>query len=125
MRARPNTLVHARLQLPKIEGVPELLAEVGAGAEPPALTERIQAPGRAIYFVGDFADVDFDPGSYDSEYAIEDGMGLVSRLSGMTTAPTFWRFYAPVVDQLLKEAVAARAAAGAKVSSTAPTKNHK
>jgi hypothetical protein len=109
VRARPDTIVHARLQLPKIEGVPEFLATIAAGAEPPALTERVAGPGRAIYFVGDFADIDFDPGEYDNENSISNGAELVSSLSGMTTGPAFWRFYAPVMDQLLREAVAARA----------------
>jgi hypothetical protein len=112
VRARPDAVVHARLQLPQIAGVPEFLAKLGAGDLPPALTERVAGKGRAIYFVGDFADIDFDPGQYDSEAAITDGAAIVSSLSGMTTAPAFWRFYAPVVDQLLSEEVAARASIG-------------
>jgi hypothetical protein len=112
VRARSDAVVHARLQLPKIAGVPEFLAKLGAGDLPPALTERVAGKGRAIYFVGDFADIDFDPGEYDSEAAIDNGAAIASSLSGMTTAPAFWRFYAPVVDQLLREEVAARAATG-------------
>jgi hypothetical protein len=120
VRARPNTLVYARLQMPEIEGISALLFEIATGQTPPALTQRASGPGRAIYFVGDFADIDFDPGNYASEAAISNGGSAVS-LGGMTTAPTFWRFYAPVVDQLLREAVTAREQhAGPRIARSAP-----
>jgi hypothetical protein len=108
MRARMGTAVHAQLQLPSIDVVTDLLGSLGLGVAPPALTERDDGSGRAIYFVGDFADIDFDPGNYEVEGAISDNAARLSALAGMTTAPAFWRFYAPVVHRLLAEANAAR-----------------
>jgi hypothetical protein len=101
MRAQPGAIVQARMRMPKLAGLPELLTRIDSDAEPPALIEH----GRARYFVGDFADLDFDPGPYDSEAALSEGARQVSALASMTAAPAFWRFYAPVVDQLLREAV--------------------
>jgi hypothetical protein len=113
VRARADTKVHARLELPKIDGIPSLLAEIDAGNSPPALTERAVEKGRAVYLVGDFADIDFDPGVYDGEDVISEGAAAVS-LGGMTTAPTFFRVYAPVIDQLLEEAVGSHRAHGGR-----------
>jgi len=103
VRAQPDTVVHAKLKLPKLAGMPELLARSGFGAEPPALTEHKHQSGKAIYLVGDFADLDFDPGPYDTDDAVSDGATHAATLVGLSTAPSFWRFYAPVVDQLLRE----------------------
>jgi hypothetical protein len=108
MRARAGTSVYAQLQLPSLDAVTQLLTSLGLGVAPPALTERDDGSGRAIYLVGDFADIDFEPGSYESEDAISDNAARLSALTGMTTAPAFWRFYAPVVHQLLGEANEAR-----------------
>lgn len=102
MRARPGAAVQARLRMPKLAGLSDLVARIDADAEPPAFVEQ----ARAHYFVGDFADLDFDPGPYDSDAALTDGAKHVSALSSMTAAPAFWRFYAPVMDQLLREAEA-------------------
>jgi hypothetical protein len=107
MRARAGTSVYAQLQLPNIQGVTQLLTSLGVGAAPPAFTERDEGAGRALYLVGDFADIDFEPGSYERADAISDNAASLSSLTGMTTAPAFWRFYAPVVHQLLVEANAA------------------
>jgi hypothetical protein len=52
--------------------------------------------------------MDFEPGSYERADAISDNAERLSALTGMTTAPAFWLFYAPVVQQLLSEATAAR-----------------
>jgi hypothetical protein len=108
MRARAGTTVYAQLLLPNIEGVTQLLGSLGLGLAPPALTERDVGTGRAIYFAGDFADMDFEPGSYERADAISDNAERLSALTGMTTAPAFWLFYAPVVQQLLSEAASAR-----------------
>ena len=110
VRAQPGATVHAKLKLPNLAGMPEVLARIGIGPEPPALTEHTFGKGKAIYFVGDFADLDFDPGLYDTEEALSDGARSVSTLGGLSTAPVFWRFYAPVIDQLLAEGIERAAA---------------
>jgi len=46
-------------------------------------------------------------GTYDRADAIADNAASISLFGGMSTAPAFWRFYAPVMDQLLQESVAA------------------
>jgi hypothetical protein len=115
VRARPSVKVYARLQLPQIAGVLEFASKLKSGLDMPALTLRTDGDGRALYFVGDFADIDFDPGAFNSEDAISDGAQLAaSSLSGMTTAPAFWGFYAPVVEQLLREAAAQHAKRASK-----------
>ena len=103
--AQPDTVVQARLKLPNLAGMPELLARIGVRPDPPALTEHVYQKGKALYLVGDFADLDFDPGAYDNDDAIAEGAKKVSALTGLSTAPSFWRFYAPVLDQLLREGV--------------------
>jgi hypothetical protein len=110
VRAQPDSLVHAKLKLPNLQGMPELMQRIGTGMEAPALTEHAFGAGRAIYLVGDFADLDFDPGMYDNEDALSDGARSVSTLLGLSTAPAFWRFYAPVIDQLLAEGIERAAA---------------
>jgi hypothetical protein len=105
MRERADTHVFAHLELPKLEGAATLLEAAGIPAAPPALTERAVGPGRAIYFVGDFADIDFEPGAYNREDVIAQRADSLSAFGGMTTEPAFWRFYTPVMDQLLREMV--------------------
>jgi hypothetical protein len=109
MRERENTKVYARLKLPELEGAAALLDANGLRPTPPALTEHGVGPGRAIYFAGDFADIDFEPGVFDRENAIANNAWRIPAVTGMTTAPAFWRFYAPVMHQVLREAAAASA----------------
>lgn len=106
VRATPDTTVHAKLKLPNLAGMSELIARRGIAPDSPALTEHAYMKGKAIYLVGDFADLDFDPGPYDNENALSDGARSTSKVVGLSTAPAFWRFYAPVLDQLLREGVA-------------------
>jgi hypothetical protein len=110
VRAQADTVVHARLKLPNLAGMPELMARMNIVPDPPALTEHTSGKGTAIYLVGDFADLDFDPGQFDSETALSNGVRSVSTLASLSTAPAFWRFYAPVVDQLIRERVERAAA---------------
>jgi hypothetical protein len=105
VRAQPGTAVHAKLKLPDLAGMPELLARIGIDSTPPALTEHVQGNGKALYLVGDFADLDFDPGLYDSDEALNDGAHSAATITGMSTAPAYWRFYAPVIDRVLGESV--------------------
>lgn len=105
VKAQPETLVHAKLKFPALPGLAELLERIGAGLEPPALTVNTYEAGRGIYLVGDFADLDFDPGPYTSVDALRDGLRRLGPAGGISTAPVFWRFYAPVMDQLLVEGI--------------------
>jgi hypothetical protein len=104
MRERPGTRVFARLKLDILDEATQQLMAAQIPLDPPLLSERAAGRGRAVYLAGDFADIDFEPGSYDSEGAIANNAGKISALSGMTTAPSFWRFYAPVMEKLLEEA---------------------
>jgi hypothetical protein len=112
VRAAPGTTVHASLALPPLPGLGALLASIGipaAGA--PLLTEAPPAPGarpgtgRRLQLAADLADLDFDPGDPHRAGAIADSAAAVDRAS-LSSAPTFWRFYAPIVDQLLRDTAA-------------------
>ena len=106
VRAQPDSVVHATVQFPELTGIDAVLERIGAGREPAALTEHAYEAGRAIYFVGDFADLDFDPGPHDDSDALSNGARQPIAGRGISTAPVFWRFYAPVMDRLLSQAIA-------------------
>ena len=102
MQAKPGTTVLARFTAPARKDIQAALKEIGVGASPAAMTEHRKG-GRRVYFAGDFADIDFDPGPYDRPDAIRRQAVRASELTAVTAAPSFWRFYAPVVKQLLIE----------------------
>lgn len=111
VNAEAETEVLARFQLPALAGISELMTEIDVEEAPPlAVSNTCAGGGQTLYFAGDFADVDFDPGDYKARRAIRDQRDVERPVDGPTTAPSFWRFYAPLLVQVLKQAAVRREA---------------
>jgi len=107
VRSRPGTDVFAEFALPDIPGMEKFLESIEVAPRPPLLTIP-QAPPLRAHFAGEFVDLDFDPGTWDKTgIARRRGGGPLS-ISGPTSEPAYWRIWAPIVEQLLREEEAAR-----------------
>lgn len=102
MRERPGAEVHARMTLPERADLRALLDEIGVPPMPAMLTEREDGQ-HIIQLSGEFGDLDFDPGDHASAGVIERHARNPAYLDGITSAPVFWRFFAPIMDQVLAE----------------------
>ncbi len=111
MRAAPTTTVYAQMKLPDRDDLRATLDALGAPQAPLAMAEAHGHPGRAIYFAGDLGEPDFEIGAYDALGAINAGQRRVRSIVGVTQAPVFWNFYAPVARRLLADISASQAPA--------------
>jgi hypothetical protein len=105
VRATPGGRVHAEMWMPERSDLRALLTEIGVASRPPAMVEMPAdgAHGPRVYFAGDFGETDFDPGDHRSAGRIERESERLALMKEVSSAPLFWRFYAPVMSQIVRE----------------------
>lgn len=108
VRPTEHARVYAELALPERSDVVAALVGIDAPPAPPAMVTNPANPGRTVYFAGDFGEPDFEPGPFGSLDAIATKRDSLELGLGVTQAPVFWMFYAPVVTAVLRELTAAR-----------------
>ncbi|MCC6746036.1 MAG: hypothetical protein IT371_00170 [Deltaproteobacteria bacterium] len=111
LEAEPKTTVHAELQLPPLAGLHADAARLGIPSAFPVLTERVQGASRRVNFGGDLVDVDFPLPKHSVANIVATRAQMFEDRGAVSTEPHFYRFFAPVLLELLRQMAAGRAAA--------------